>query len=136
MGLLFYPAFDVEIDPDSLPGLEADILGHVTDWLHAVAQVKQLVSLRAFMDSRTVPPSNRGYPEDVDSVLGPCKEWYGAEAGIKAVQDLIREVKRESRLPEKVQRIGRENIVKELENVVRQLEFAKRRGARFRFELR
>jgi hypothetical protein len=90
MGLGLYPVFDPRLTGPKPPFL-GEMLGDVFPELDRIADRHGLVRLSSFGDTRIVPPTFRGHPDELDNVIGPRSDWHRPEDGTAAtaLADLI-----------------------------------------------
>lgn len=132
MSLGIYPVFEPKI-AEAKFGVLGETLASSFERLDEIAERHGLIPFTAFRDNREVPADFDGSPDDLEELLGPFNEWFDPESGAKAFEalaDLIKSNREEAKRFQYPQ-----DVVEELEELVRVLRIAEKRNARFRLEM-
>lgn len=132
MSLGVYPVFEPKLR-DATFGSTGESLAHNLDSLDRIAGAAKLTPLTAFSDNREIPEDFDGPPEDLEEIFGPCTDWFSPSIGKAAVQALANHIKTNVKAAKKLD--GPDEVVTELEELVRTLAVAENQKAKFRFEM-
>jgi len=133
MSLGIFPVFRPK-----MPAAQFRVLGEVLAaecmTLHEIAEANGIPSITSFGDNRDVPKDFDGGPDELDERIGPFDDWFDAADGINAFEAMIELIQTN---PYETQAIDEpDNVVKELEELIRVLTIAEKRGAKFHLEMR
>jgi hypothetical protein len=132
MSLGIYPVFEPKSRGAKFAVL-GEILAHNFEALDRIADAADLTQFTAFADTREVPADFDGSPEDLEDFLGPWTDWFDPATGRAAIQALVNHIKSN---PAAAKRLDYpEDVVTELEQIVRVLAVAETEGVRFRLQM-
>lgn len=132
MTLGIYPVFDPELKGDYF-NATGDFLASNFEALDEVAQSAGLTSFTHFADNREVPDAFEGDPEELAEMMGDWTDWFDPIEGMRVMQGLADHIKVTTAAAHKLD--GPDEIIAELEEIVRVLSTAADQGLRFRLEM-
>jgi len=132
MGLGLYPVFDPRLTGPKPPFL-GEMLGDAFQELDRIADQRGLTRLTSFADTRIVPPTFRGHPDELDAAIGPRSDWHHPEEGIAIATALADLIAGDRRLAGRFE--YPEAVVEELRELAALLALGRDQGARFRLAL-
>lgn len=131
MSLGLIPIFSREFSGNF--GELGEALALELETLEQLAVEVGLTPLSAFADQRQVPGDFDGSPEELDALMGPCRDWFDAAAGADAVDAVRGSI--DSPAANAIEFEAREAVVDELTALAACLRKAALTGARFRLVL-
>ena len=128
----FYPVYDPPI-PEARCASRGEALARCFNALDDLAEANGLAPLTQFADNREIPEDFDESPEDLDHLLEPWQEWFPCEEGIAVMGAIARLLRDQPRVARQLE--DADTLARELDDLVRALEIARQKGARFRLEL-
>jgi len=126
----FVPAFEPMIDA-TFEGDGAALFHHAAA-LDELAEERGLPPLTSFADNREPLPDFDGFPEELAEALGPWTAWFSSHEGLRCVEGLLTALED----PKARARISFvDAVIDDLDALRQVLSVAKKRKARFRFEV-
>lgn len=132
MSLGIYPVFHPPVSDASFDSHGED-LALEFEALDELAEEYEIPALSSFGDTREIPEDFEGGPDELDELLGPCKEWFDCSQGIAAFESLARVILQNPDAAEALE--TPEAVADDLMALVEVLKIAKAQGAQFRLEM-
>jgi hypothetical protein len=130
MGIGIYPAFKPPV-PDAHLGSDGKFLAKHLETLDQLARIAGVPSLGSFMDQREPDPDDEML--DLEEFVSSWDEWFPASAGMRTIEGLLSVARGPSR--QTILTGDAVYLPDHLEDLLRCLRLAERRGAQFRIEV-
>jgi hypothetical protein len=128
----FYPVYNPPV-PEALCAGHGETLALAFNALDDLAEANGLPPLTQFADNREIPEDFDESPEDLEDLLEPWEEWFECEEGMEVFGGIARLLRGHGEAARQIE--NAEALARELDDWVRALAIARRKGARFRLEL-